>query len=142
MTTFPRLAAFALLAGLVAGCSSSGGWGGYVAAGKDQQQADAVPLSVEQLSAKVGCTPKMQVDSAEIRTGHCKTEVGEFFVNTFKSEKLKDQWMDQAPEYNPHLVGPRWTVLGPLEVLEQLKSPLSGDLHLMDHRVSQTPTPK
>ena len=60
----------------------------------------------------------------------------------FKSEKLKDQWMDQAPEYNPHLVGPRWTVLGPLEVLEQLKSPLSGDLHLMDHRVSQTPTPK
>ncbi|MFI6991362.1 hypothetical protein ACI2LC_02400 [Nonomuraea wenchangensis] len=143
MTTFPRLAAFALLAGLVAGCSSSGGWGGYVAAGNDQQQqVNAAPLSVEQLSAKVGCTPKMQVDSAEIRTGHCKTEAGEFFVNTFKSEKLKDQWMDQAPEYNPHLVGPRWTVLGPLEVLEQLKSPLDGDLHLMDHRVSQTPSPK
>ncbi|MEW9549329.1 hypothetical protein [Nonomuraea sp. NPDC050783] len=140
MTTFPRLAAFALLAGLVAGCSSSGGWGDYVAAGQNQP-ANTTPLTVEQLSAKVGCKPKMQVDGAEVRTGYCKTTVGEFFVNTFKSEKLKDEWMDQAPEYNPHLVGPRWTVLGPLEVLEQLKSPLNGDLHLMDHRVSQTPTP-
>ncbi|MEV0229381.1 hypothetical protein [Nonomuraea sp. NPDC050786] len=138
MTTFPRLAAFALLAGLVAGCSS-GGWGDYAAAG-DSQKA-AAPLTVEQLSAKVGCKPKMQVQAADLRTGYCKTKVGQFFVNTFASEKLKDEWMDRAPEYNPHLVGPRWTVLGPLEVLEQLKEPLSGDLHLMDHRVSQTPAP-
>ncbi|WP_431911486.1 hypothetical protein [Nonomuraea jabiensis] len=139
MTTFPRLAAFALLAGLVAGCSSSGGWGDYVAAGETQKPAAI--LTVEQLSAKVGCKPKMQVEASDLRTGYCKTKAGQFFVNTFASEKLKDEWMDRAPEYNPHLVGPQWTVLGPLEVLEQLKEPLSGDLHLMDHRVSQTPTP-
>ncbi|KAB8192297.1 hypothetical protein FH608_026830 [Nonomuraea phyllanthi] len=139
MTTFPRLAAFALLAGLVAGCSS-GGWGDYVAA--EGSQKPAAPLTVEQLSAKVGCTPKMQVEADDLRTGYCKTEAGQFFVNTFASEKLKDEWMDRAPEYNPHLVGPRWTVLGPLEVLEQLKGPLNGDLHLTDHRVSQTPVPR
>ncbi|MFG1706849.1 hypothetical protein ACFLIM_27025 [Nonomuraea sp. M3C6] len=136
MTTFPRLAAFALLAGLVAGCSS-GGWGDYVAAGENQQPAK--PLTVEQLSAKVGCKPKMQVEATELRTGYCKTEDGEFFVNTFANEKLKDEWMDRAPEYNPHLVGPRWTVLGPLKVLEAVKERLNGDLHLMDHRVSPTP---
>ncbi|HEX4815292.1 MAG TPA: hypothetical protein VFV66_21330 [Nonomuraea sp.] len=141
MTTFPRLAAFALLAGLVAGCSQSiGKDSDYVAAGKNQP-ANAAPLTVEQLSAKVGCEPKMQVDADEVRTGYCKTGDGEFFVNTFKSEKLKDEWMDRAPEYNPHLVGPRWTVLGPLEVLELLRPQLNGDLHLTDHRVSQTPAP-
>ncbi|SEG32340.1 hypothetical protein SAMN05444920_102582 [Nonomuraea solani] len=140
MTTFPRLAAFALLAGLVAGCSS-GGWSDYVAAGKTQQPPNATPLTVEQISTKVGCKPKIQVEGDEIRTAYCKTAEGEFFVNTFKTEKLKDEWMDQAPEYNPHLVGPRWTVLGPLKTLEVLKGPLAGDLHLTDHRVSMTPAP-
>ncbi|MEU6710396.1 hypothetical protein ABZ897_02855 [Nonomuraea sp. NPDC046802] len=140
MTTFPRLAAFALLAGLVAGCSS-GGWSDYAAAGKNQPPQPATPQTIEQLSQKVGCTPKMQVETKDLRTGYCKTAEGEFFVNTFSSEKLKDEWMDQAPEYNPHLVGPRWTVLGPLKVLEALKIPLSGDLHMMDHRVSQSPKP-
>ncbi|MGW0806457.1 hypothetical protein [Nonomuraea sp. NPDC002799] len=131
------MAAFALLAGLVAGCSS-GGWGDYVAAGQSQQPAP--PLTVEQLSAKIGCTPKLQVEATELRTAYCKTVDGEYFVNTFASEKLKDEWMDRAPEYNPHLVGPRWTVLGPLKVLEALKERLNGDLHLMDHRVSPKPS--
>ncbi|PRX70256.1 hypothetical protein B0I32_101344 [Nonomuraea fuscirosea] len=141
MTTFPRLAAFALLAGLVAGCSSGGGWSDYVAAGKNQPPNPA-PLTVEQISEKVGCKPKMQVDADEVRTAYCKTQDGEFFVNTFKTEKLKDEWMDRAPEYNPHLVGPKWTVLGPLKVLETIRGPLNGDLHLTDHRVSKTPAPK
>ncbi|TMR91158.1 hypothetical protein [Nonomuraea basaltis] len=140
MTTFPRLAAFALLAGLVAGCSQSiGNTSDYVAAGKNPQ--NSAPLTVEQLATKVDCKPKMQVDATEIRTGYCKTQEGEFFVNTFASEKLKDEWMDRAPEYNPHLVGPRWTVLGPLDVLEAIQLRLNGDLHLTDHRVSQTPKP-
>ncbi|WP_188187336.1 hypothetical protein [Nonomuraea sp. SYSU D8015] len=139
MTTFPRLAAFALLAGLVTGCSQSiGKDSDYAAAGNVPQ---ATALTIEQISAKVGCKPKMQVDADDLRTAYCKTREGAFFVNTFKTEKLKDEWMDRAPEYNPHLVGPRWTVLGPLEVLEVLKPTLNGDLHLTDHRVSQTPKP-
>ncbi|MEV0613163.1 hypothetical protein AB0I81_07535 [Nonomuraea sp. NPDC050404] len=134
MTTIPRLAALVLLAGLVAGCSSGSG-GGYVAAGA--QQAVAAPQTVEQLSAKVGCEPRMQVDAAELRTGYCKTPDGEFFVTTFRSQTGKDAWMDAAPEYNPHLVGPLWTVLSSRKVLDLLKERLGGDLHLTDHRTKQ-----
>ncbi|GAA3260477.1 hypothetical protein [Nonomuraea helvata] len=137
MTTLPRLAAFALLAGLVAGCSSGSG-GGYVAAGG--QLGDAAPLTVEQLAAKVGCKPKMQVNAAEIRTGYCKTPDGEFFVTTFKTQAGKDAWMDAAPEYNPHLVGRLWTVLSSRKVLDLLKERLGGDLHLTDHRTKQMRT--
>ncbi|SDH43573.1 hypothetical protein [Nonomuraea jiangxiensis] len=137
MTTFPRLAAFALLAGLVAACSSGSG-GGYVAAGNGRQ--NAAPLTVEQLSAKVGCEPKMQVDAADIRTGYCKTPDGEFFVSTFTTQAGKDAWMDAAPEYNPHLVGTLWTVLSSRQVLDLLKERLGGDLHLTDHRTKQMRT--
>ncbi|MEV4099841.1 leucine-rich repeat domain-containing protein [Nonomuraea sp. NPDC049649] len=139
MTTFPRLPAFALLAGLLVACSPGGGDSSYVAAGQKQEQLPA--LTVEQLADKVGCAPRIQVDAADIRTGYCKTEDGEFFVSTFATEEGKDAWMDQAPEYKPHLVGPKWTVLGDLEVLEALQVPLDGDLHLSDHRVSQSPAP-
>ncbi|WP_214102706.1 hypothetical protein [Acrocarpospora catenulata] len=98
------------------------------------------PPTVEQLSAKVGCTPDIQVDAADLRTGACTTEVGQFFVNTFATQQGKDEWMDQAPEYNPHLVGNLWTVLGTREVLDQLRLKLGGDLHLSDHRV-KSPAP-
>ncbi|SEG32293.1 hypothetical protein SAMN05444920_102581 [Nonomuraea solani] len=134
MTTFPRLAAFALLAGLAAACSSGSGGGGYVAAGG---KIGAAPLTVEQLAAKVGCEPRMQVDAAEIRTGYCRTPDGEFFVTTFKNQAGKDAWMDAAPEYNPHLVGNLWTVLSSRSVLDLLKERLGGDLHLTDHRTKK-----
>ncbi|MFC4009758.1 hypothetical protein ACFOY2_21195 [Nonomuraea purpurea] len=137
MTTFPRLAAFALLAGLVTACSSGSG-GDYVAAGQNVQ--NTAPLTVEQLSAKVGCRPRMQVDAADIRTGYCKTSDGEFFVTTFSAQAGKDAWMDAAPEYNPHLVGNLWTVLSSRKVLDQLKQRLGGDLHLTDHRTKQMRT--
>ncbi|MBN6054386.1 hypothetical protein JYK22_20770 [Nonomuraea sp. RK-328] len=149
MTTLPRLAASALLVGLVAACSPGGGagdGGSQLAAGAQQggtkAAAPAKIYTVEQLAAKVGCKPKMQVDASDIRTGYCKTKVGEFFVNTFSTEEGKDEWMDRAPEYNPHLVGPRWTVLSSLKVLRSLQKPLNGDLHLNDHRTkSPTPSP-
>lgn len=139
MTTYPRLAAFALMTGLLVACSPGGGESSNLAAGKNQEQAQ--PLTVEQLADKVGCAPRIQVDAADIRTGYCKTDDGEFFVSTFATEEGKNEWMDQAPEYKPHLVGPRWTVLGDLEVLEALQVPLNGDLHLTDHRVSESPAP-
>ncbi|NRQ30563.1 hypothetical protein HII36_01710 [Nonomuraea sp. NN258] len=139
MTTFPRLAAVALLAGLVTACAPGYGSGGNVAAGGNPGRA-AKPLTVEQLSAKVGCEPRMQVDAAELRTGYCKTPDGEFFVTTFASQAGKDAWMDAAPEYNPHLVGPLWTVLSSREVLDLLKERLGGDLHLKDHRTNRMRT--
>ena len=141
MTTIPRLAASALLVGLVASCAPSdgGGAGAEVPAGA-KPAAVQKALSVEELSAKVGCKPKIQVDAADMRTGYCKTKVGQFFVNTFTTQAGKDAWMDQAPEYNPHLVGYLWTVLSDRKVLEELKAPLDGDLHLKDHRTNQMQT--
>ncbi|MEW9549328.1 hypothetical protein [Nonomuraea sp. NPDC050783] len=131
MTTFPRLAALALLAGLAAACSQGSAGGGPAAAGG---RAGAAPLTVEQLSAKVGCRPRIQVNAAELRTGYCRTADGEFFVTTFRTQAGKDAWMDAAPEYNPHLVGNLWTVLSSRKVLDLLKERLGGDLHLTDHR--------
>ncbi len=99
------------------------------------------PPTVEQLAKKVDCKPRIQVDAVDIRTGACKTSVGQFFISTFVTQSGKDQWMDQAPEYNPHLVGELWTVLGARKVLDELRVTLGGDLHLTDHRVTPTPTP-
>ncbi|MFI7421460.1 hypothetical protein [Nonomuraea sp. NPDC049684] len=139
MTTLPRLAVLALLAGLVAACSAGGGSGAPAAAGRNAARA-AAPQTVEQLAAKVGCKPRMQVDAAEIRTGYCRTADGQFFVTTFASQAGKDAWMDAAPEYNPHLVGNLWTVLSSRKVLELLKERLGGDLHLKDHRTNRMRT--
>ncbi|GIH28110.1 hypothetical protein Aph01nite_64200 [Acrocarpospora phusangensis] len=116
---------------------------GSQAGGETATGTEAVlgpPPTVEQLAAKVGCTPEIQVDAAELRTGACTTSVGQFFVNTFSTQQGKDEWMDQAPEYNPHLVGNLWTVLGERQVLDALKGKLGGDLHLSDHRV-KSPAP-
>lgn len=99
------------------------------------------PPTVEQLAKKVDCKPRIQVDAVDIRTGACKTSVGQFFISTFVTQSGKDQWMDQAPEYNPHLVGELWTVLGARKVLDELRVTLGGDLHLTDHRVTPNPTP-
>jgi hypothetical protein len=152
MTTFPRLAASALLVGLVAACSPSvaplaGGTGdaaGNSAAGESIVQKpakyDNKVYTVEQLAAKLGCKPKIQVDATDMRTGYCKTKDGQFFVNTFTTQAGKDAWMDTAPEYNPHLVGNKWTVLSSREVLDSLKDRLGGELHLKDHRTQQMQT--
>ncbi|GAA0989466.1 hypothetical protein GCM10009555_073470 [Acrocarpospora macrocephala] len=128
------VSAFALLSTVACSGSEPGG---------ETANTEAVlgpPPTVEQLAAKVGCTPDIQVDAAELRTGACKTDDGQFFVNTFATQQGKDEWMDQAPEYNPHLVGNLWTVLGERPVLDALRVRLGGDLHLSDHRV-KSPAP-
>lgn len=131
--TYLRIAAFVLV---LAACSpgdgggsggGGGGGGGYVAA--------AQSLTVEQLAAKAGCTPHIQIDASDLRQGHCETGDGEFFLTTFTTQEGKDAWMDTAPEYNPHLVGPLWTALSSRAVLERVQRRLGGDLHLKDHRV-------
>lgn len=124
MKTITALVAAAALA---AACSP--------ASPASRQAVPQKPLTVEQLAAKVGCTPHIQVDASDIRTGHCKTGDGEFFVSTFTTQAGKDAWMDTAPEYNPHLVGNLWTVLSSRKVLDKLRVRLGGDLHLKDHRV-------
>ncbi|MFC0551104.1 hypothetical protein ACFFHJ_09450 [Planotetraspora thailandica] len=97
------------------------------------------PPTVELLAAKAGCTPKIQIDAEELRQGYCTTSIGTFFITTFATQQGKDQWMDQAPEYSPHLVGELWTALASRAVLDRLRQQIGGDLHLMDHRKSPSP---
>nr|BFE77889.1 hypothetical protein GCM10020093_004900 [Planobispora longispora] len=66
--------------------------------------------------------------------------MGEFFLTTFATQRGKDEWMDAAPEYNPHLVGHLWTALSSRDVLERVQRKIGGDLHLKDHR-TKTPAP-
>ncbi|TDD07916.1 hypothetical protein E1292_12210 [Nonomuraea deserti] len=129
MTAPRRLAALALLAGLVAACSAGGGSGGYLAAGG---RAGAAPLTVEQLSARVGCEPRLQADGAGIRSGHCTTPDGEFVVTTFATRAGKDAWMGAAPAGAPHLAGDLWTVMSSRKVLDLLSERLGGELHMTD----------
>ncbi|MFI6595372.1 hypothetical protein ACIBHX_03940 [Nonomuraea sp. NPDC050536] len=131
MTTFPRLVVCVMAVGLGAACSSGGTRLAAV-------QNPAKPLSVEQLAAKVGCAPRIQVNATDMRQAYCKTVDGEFFLTTFTTQAGKDAWMDTAPEYNPHLVGYLWTALSSRQVLELLKERLGGDLHLKDHRTMKT----
>ncbi|MEV0583404.1 hypothetical protein [Nonomuraea sp. NPDC050310] len=126
MTTLRRPAALLVL--LCAAACSPG------AEAVPQSAPSGRPLSVEQLAAQVGCRPHIQVDAADMRTGHCRTADGEFFLSTFVSQAGKDAWMDVAPEYNPHLVGPLWTALADRAVLDRLRAKLGGELHLKDHR--------
>ncbi|GAA3446001.1 hypothetical protein [Planomonospora venezuelensis] len=135
--TYPCIAVLALAAALSAACSSArdapaGGYGQAAPGGR--------PPTVEELAAKVGCEPKIQIEAAELRQGHCRTSAGEFFLTTFATQQGKDEWMDAAPEYNPHLVGNLWTALSSRAVLERVRQKLGGDLHLKDHRTG-TPAP-
>lgn len=138
--TYPRIAALAVVAALSAACSPAGGSSPNSYGDAVPQAAAAKPYTVEELAAKVGCKPHIQVDAVDIRTGHCKTKDGQFFVSTFATQAGKDAWMDTAPEYNPHLVGNLWTVLSSRKVLDRLRKRLGGDLHLKDHR-TQSPAP-
>ncbi len=148
--TVSRHAALAVAALAVVSLSACSG--GDSPAGVAYQESDPLPAAaakvdagpaptVEELAEKVGCKVKIQVDAEDLRTGACSTKAGEFFVNTFATEKGKDAWMDQAPEYNPHLVGRLWTVLGTRETLDKLRPDLGGDLHLSDHRVTPKAVP-
>ncbi|GAA5079369.1 hypothetical protein HNP84_009888 [Thermocatellispora tengchongensis] len=111
------------------------------AAGNVAAAETGPPPTVEELAAKLDCKPEIQVDSAEMRTGYCDNSIGKFFLSTFATQKGKDDWMDTAPEYSPHLVGNLWTALATREVLDRLKTKIGGELHLSDHRVSMTPAP-
>ncbi len=125
-----RALAFAAVAAAVLSSALSS-----ACAGPDATPVYGPPPTVEQLAARAGCTPKMQIDAAELRQGHCHTPIGDFFLTTFATQRGKDEWMDQAPEYSPHLVGDIWTALAPRDVLDRLRLRIGGDLHLKDHRV-------
>ncbi|WP_181449327.1 hypothetical protein [Nonomuraea aridisoli] len=123
MTTFPRLAVLVLLAGTAAAGAS----------GCAPTAPDGPPPTVEQLSAKVGCSPRMQVDAGDLRRAYCKTPDGEFYVVTFTSRSRQDAWLNAVAPGSPHLAGHLWTVTSRGDVLGLLQERLGGDLRLSRH---------
>lgn len=87
------------------------------------------PLSIEQLAAKAGCTPKIQTEAAELRQGYCQTSSGtRYFITTFTTKQNQQAWLEQAQDYAAQLVGNRWIVASNTQTLQQLQPKLGGDL--------------
>ncbi|MFI5958957.1 hypothetical protein [Cryptosporangium sp. NPDC051539] len=90
----------------------------------------ATPGTVEEVAARVGCRPKIQIEATELRQGVCTTSVGYFGVTTFPTDELKSVWLDAAsgrPGW--YVVGPRWAVsIAERRAAETLRKTLGGAL--------------
>jgi hypothetical protein len=133
--TIPRLIAlFILVFGVtalavrwVAVASQSAGGHGEHASGTPAKAGP--PLTIEQLAAKAGCTPKIQTEAAELRQGYCPTSSGgRYFVTTFTTTQGQQAWLEQALDYGQLLVGNRWAIGSNLKTLQQLRPKLGGDI--------------
>ena len=88
------------------------------------------PLTIEQLAAKTGCTPKIQTKAADLRQGYCPTPSGgRFFMTTFTTTQGQQQWLEIAQDYGKLLVGNRWVIGASPRVLEQLQVKLGGEIY-------------
>jgi hypothetical protein len=103
------------------------------------------PATVEEIAARTGCRPTIQVEAADIRQGMCKTSKGQYSVTTFTSERGKQEWLDDALSYGgAYLIGTRWIVLGNTrELLESFRTTLGGDVRMGGHMMpSGEPMPE
>jgi hypothetical protein len=132
--TIPRLVAiFVLVFGLtalgvrwVAAMSESAGHAGHTSGVAAKA---GPPLSIEQLAATAGCTPKIQTEAAELRQGYCPASSGSrYFITTFTTTTGQQQWLEQAQDYAAQLVGNRWIVASDTKTLQQLQPKLGGDI--------------
>ncbi|MGW1779899.1 hypothetical protein ACWCQQ_12230 [Streptomyces sp. NPDC002143] len=138
--TRPMLAAAAAAAALVlTGCGSGGA----------TKAAATVPVtatgSLEQLAAKVKCTPDMQTDADELRQAICKVTAGKFILVTFATDRGQREWINGAKDYGGHyLVGRKWVAVGEeTSTVDTLRKTLGGDIEEgTDHsaHVSGEPT--
>jgi hypothetical protein len=123
--TRPMLAATAAVAALVlAGCGSGG-------SGKAEVSVPATATgSLEQLAAKVKCTPDMQTDADEIRQAICKNSAGKFILVTFATDRGQREWINTAKDYGGHyLVGRKWVAVGEEDsTVTALRTTLGGDI--------------
>ena len=87
--------------------------------------------TIEQLAAKTGCQPKIQINAADLRQGACSTQTGRYFLTTFATAKGQRAYLEQAQDYGAVLVGNRWVAGASPQVLEQLHGKLGGNLYDM-----------
>ena len=137
--TIPRvIAVFVLVFGLTAlavrcvavASQTAEGHGGKAG---DSAARSGPALSIEQLAAKAGCTPKIQTNAAELRQGYCTTSSGRYFLTTFATAQGQQQWLEQAKDYGAVLIGNRWAIGAAPKVLEQLRGKLGGEIYNGSH---------
>jgi hypothetical protein len=115
----------ALLTGvlLLPGCGGENGEKGE----KESRAPRTATGTVEQLAAKTGCEPNMQIDAEELRQGICETGDGRYVLATFRTDKNQRDWINEAKPYGgTYLVGKRWVAVGEAKVLGTLRGRLGG----------------
>ncbi|MFD0276925.1 hypothetical protein ACFVHB_23890 [Kitasatospora sp. NPDC127111] len=121
-----RLQWFALTFLLVMGVVElMGGAGGLLApAGAS---AGAARASVEDLAGRIGCTPDITADTADLRQGLCTLGDDEVWIATFPTTGAQTAWTSGAEEYGgSYLVGDRWVVVLSDSTAELLHAKLGG----------------
>ena len=99
------------------GCSASGG----------SSAPKAVPMSLEQLAKKTGCSVQVQTNATELRQGSCQTKIGRYVVLTFASDQGSAAWLTDARDYGgTYLIGSRWIIVGTQEQLAGFQGKIGG----------------
>jgi hypothetical protein len=87
------------------------------------------PAKVEVIAGLTGCKVKIRVQAQELREGFCHTEKGDYLITTFPEERYKETWLDSIRMYGgKYLVGSRWVVSAPQEMLEPFRTKLGGTI--------------
>ncbi|MFJ2827852.1 hypothetical protein ACIPC1_09610 [Streptomyces sp. NPDC087263] len=111
--------------------------GGEDDAAADRGQAEiaapsaavVAPAKVEVIANLTGCKVQIRTEADELRVGVCHTENADYAITTFPEEKYKLTWLDTAGVYGgKYLVGTRWVVTAPEEMLEPFRTKLGGTI--------------
>jgi hypothetical protein len=99
----------------------------------DQGASAAKAASVEQLGAKIGCRPTVQLNAAQLRQGYCGPDGKRIFITTFVTKKGQTDWVNMAKDYGAVLVGERWAIVTDPKTLEALRGKVSGEIQGSEH---------
>lgn len=134
-----RLARGAALAGslmILPLATACGNWGEDDAAVKRGQSKISAPeitvvapTRVEVIASLTGCKVKIRTEAEELRVGVCHTKEADYAITTFPEEEYKQTWLDTASMYGgKYLVGSRWVVSAPPEMLKPFQAKLGGTI--------------
>jgi hypothetical protein len=67
------------------------------------------PYTVEEIAAKVGCTPAFQGTTADFRQAACEAGGTDYMLLDFTTSEAQEAWFEYAILYgSAYLVGERW----------------------------------
>jgi hypothetical protein len=106
-------------------------WGQLTGGGQDVPTAK--PATVEQLGAKIGCQPTVQLNAAQLRQGYCGPDGKRIFITTFVTKKGQTDWVNMAKDYGAVLAGDRWAIVTAPKTLEGLRGKVGGEIQGSEH---------